>query len=210
MAADVVALMRALGHERFAVVGHDRGSYVAFRLAMDHPDVATSLVVLDSVPIGEALARADARFAAAWWHWFFFGVPDKPERAILADPRSWYRHDPARMGEENHADFLRAIDDPDTVVAMIEDYRAGLGVDRAHDDADRAAGRRVRCPTRVLWSVRDDMEELYGDPRKIWADWTADLRGGGPIDSGHHMAEEAPDELAAALIDFLAACPPMD
>jgi haloacetate dehalogenase len=209
MAADVVALMRALGHERFAVVGHDRGSYVAFRLAMDHPDVATHLVVLDSVPIGEALARADARFAAAWWHWFFFGVPEKPERAILADPRAWYRHDPARMGQENHADFLRAIDDPDTVVAMLEDYRAGLGVDRAHDDADRAAGRRVQCPTLVLWSVRDDMEELYGDPRKIWADWTADLRGGGRIDSGHHMAEEAPDELAAALIEFLASLPPM-
>ena len=207
MAHDVVAVMRALGHERFAVVGHDRGSYVAFRLAMDHPDVATSLVVLDSVPIGEALARTDARFAAAWWHWFFFGAPEKPERAILADPRAWYRHDPARMGEDNHADFLRAIDDPDTVVAMIEDYRAGLGVDRADDDADRSAGRRVRCPTLVLWSVHDDLEELYGDPTKIWADWTADLRGGGRIASGHHMAEEAPDELAVALIGFLR--PPM-
>ncbi|NYJ07485.1 alpha/beta fold hydrolase [Petropleomorpha daqingensis] len=203
MAHDVVAVLRELGHERFAVVGHDRGSYVAFRLAMDHPDVATHLAVLDSVPIGEALARADARFAAAWWHWFFFGAPEKPDRAILADPRSWYLHDRTAMGEENHDDFLRAIDDPATVVAMIEDYRAGLGVDRAHDDADRAAGRRVRCPTLVLWSARDDMEELYGDPTKVWADWTADLRGGGRIDSGHHMAEEAPDELAAALVEFL-------
>jgi haloacetate dehalogenase len=209
MAGDVVAVMQALGHGRFAVVGHDRGSYVAFRLAMDHPEVATHLAVLDSVPIGEALARADARFAAAWWHWFFFGAPEKPERAILADPRAWYGHDPARMGEENHADVLRAVDDPDTVVAMIEDYRAGLGVDRAHDDADRAAGHRVRCPTLVLWSVRDDVEELYGDPRKVWADWTADLRGGRSIDSGHHMAEEAPDDLAAALVDFLAVRPPM-
>ena len=111
------------------------------------------------------------------------------------------------MGEENHADFLRAIDDPDTVVAMIEDYRAGLGVDRAHDDADRAAGRVVGCPALVLWSVHDHMEEPYGDPGKVWADWTADLRGGGRIDSGHHMAEDAPDELAAALVDFLR--PPM-
>jgi haloacetate dehalogenase len=207
MAADVLALMRSLGHPRFAVVGHDRGSYVAFRLAMDHPDVATHLAVLDSVPIGEALARADARFAAAWWHWFFFAVPGRPERAILADPEAWYAADPARMGEENHADLLRAIGDPGTVVAMLEDYRAGLGVDRAADDADRAAGRKVACPTLVLWSVHDDMEQLYGDPREVWAAWTADLRGGGRIDSGHHMAEEAPEELAAALADFLAEVP---
>jgi haloacetate dehalogenase len=205
MAGDVVTLMRGLGHDRFAVVGHDRGSYVAFRLAMDHPGVATHLAVLDSIPIAESLARADARFAAAWWHWFFFAVPEKPERAIGADPRRWYRHDAAVMGEENHADFLRAIDDPGTVRAMLEDYRAGLGVDRAHDEADRAAGRRVGCPTLVLWSRRDDLEELFGDPLTIWSRWAPDLRGGGPIDSGHHMAEEAPEELAAALVPFLRA-----
>ena len=108
------------------------------------------------------------------------------------------------MGEENHADFLAAIHDPDTVRAMLEDYRAGLGVDRAADEADRAAGRRVTCPTLVLWSARDDLAELHGDPRVIWAEWTTNLRGGGPIDSGHHMAEEAPEELAAELGRFLA------
>ena len=203
MAADVVALMRSLGHERFAVAGHDRGSYVAFRLAMDHPGIVTHLAVLDSVPIAEALDRADAGFAEAWWHWFFFAVPEKPERAILADPEAWYRHDRAIMGAENHDDFLQAIHDRDTVVAMLEDYRAGLGVDRAHDEADRAAGRRVACPALVLWSVHDDMERLYGDPLEVWRPWTADLRGGGRIDSGHHMAEEAPEQLAAALAGFL-------
>ena len=108
------------------------------------------------------------------------------------------------MGAENHADHLAAIHDPATVQAMLEDYRAGLGVDRAADEADRAAGRRIACPTLVLWSSRDDLEELFGDPRPIWADWTTDLRGGGPIDSGHHMAEDAPEELAAALLPFLA------
>src|SRR3954453_23510594 len=108
------------------------------------------------------------------------------------------------MGEENHAAFVRTIDHPGTVVAMLEDYRAGLGVDRAHDDADRAAGRRVQCPTLVLWSKDDDLEELFGDPRPIWQAWAADLRGGGRLDSGHHMAEEAPEQLAAALADFLA------
>jgi haloacetate dehalogenase len=203
MAADVLALMRQLGHERFAVVGHDRGSYVAFRLAMDHPEAATHLAVLDSIPIVEALERTDARFATAWWHWFFFGQPGRPERAILADPDAWYTGDPDRMGAENHADWLRAIHDADTVRAMLEDYRAGLGADRAADEADRAAGRRVTCPTLVLWSGRDDLEELFGDPRPIWAAWTDDLRGGQVVDSGHHMAEEAPDELAAALAAFL-------
>ena len=208
MAGDVVALMRELGHGRFAVVGHDRGSYVAMRTAMDHPDLVTHLAVLDCVPIVEHLERADARFATAWWHWFFFAQPDKPERAITADPEAWYGSlAPGRaeaMGEENHADHLAAIRDPETVHAMLEDYRAGLGVDRAAEEADRAAGRRVTCPTLVLWSGRDDLEELHGDPQVIWADWTTDLRGGGRIDSGHHMAEQAPREVVASLIPFLA------
>jgi haloacetate dehalogenase len=207
MAGDVVTLMRSLGHERFAVVGHDRGSYVALRTALDRPGAVTHLAVVDCVPIVEHLDRADARFAAAWWHWFFFAQPDKPERAIAADPDAWYGAlapgRAERMGPENHADFRRAIADPATVRAMLEDYRAGLTVDRAAEEADRAAGRRVACPTLVLWSARDDLADLHGDPRAIWADWTADLRGGGPIDSGHHVAEEAPDELVAALVPFL-------
>jgi haloacetate dehalogenase len=202
MARDCVALMRALGHERFAVAGHDRGSYVAFRMAMDHPRVVRALAVLDSIPIGEALARADARFAAAWWHWFFLGQTSKPaERVISADPDAWYRAGPEVMGEEAFSDYRRAIHDPDTVHAMCEDYRAGLGIDREHDDADRAAGRRVRCPTLVAWSLHNDLEELWGDPVAIWREWADDVRGA-TIDSGHHMAEEAPDQLAAVLADF--------
>ena len=202
MAADVLALMRRLGHERFAVVGHDRGSYVAMRLALEAPEAVSHLAVLDSVPIGEALARADARFAAAWWHWFFFAQPDKPERAILGDPDAWYGGDAERMGVDNYADYRRAIHDPATVAAMLEDYRAGVGVDRAADDADRAAGRRITSPTLVVWSTRDDLEQLYGDVLAVWRPWTTDLHGG-PIDSGHHMAEDAPDELARQLNAFL-------
>jgi haloacetate dehalogenase len=208
MASDVLALLRALGHERFAVAGHDRGSYVALRLALEAPDAVTRLAVLDSVPIGEALARADARFATLWWHWFFLAQPERPERAILADPVGWYGGDPARMGAENHADFLRAIRDPATVRAMIEDYRAGLVVDRAADDADRAAGRRVPCPTLVLWSTRDDMEELYGDVLAVWRPWVGGPLSGGPVESGHHMAEENPEGLAALLVPFLREAPP--
>ena len=205
MAADVLALLRALGHQRFAVAGHDRGSYVALRLALEAPDAVSRLALLDSVPIGEALARADARFATLWWHWFFLAQPERPERAILADPVAWYGGDPAQMGAENHADFLRAIHDTATVRAMIEDYRAGLVVDRAADDADRAAGRRVRCPTLVVWSTRDDMEELYGDVLAVWRPWVDAPLSGCPVESGHHMAEENPEGLAALLVPFLAA-----
>jgi haloacetate dehalogenase len=207
MAGDLVALMRALGHDRFAVAGHDRGSYVALRLALDHPARVTALTFMGAVPIGEALARCDARFARAWYHWFFFAQPETPERVINADPDAWYRvgvrNTAERMGEENFADFHRAIHDPETVRAMLEDYRAGLGVDRAHDDADQAAGHRVSCPTQVLWGRDDDTVDLYGDVLAVWRSWATDLRGG-PIDSGHHMAEEAPEELAAAIGGFLA------
>src|ERR1700712_1531904 len=163
MAGDVLSLMAGLGHSRFAVAGHDRGSYVALRLALDFPDAVSALAVLDCVPIGEALARADASFATAWWHWFFFAQPDKPERAILADPLAWYGGGHGRTGAGNYADYRAAISNPDTVRAMLEDYRAGLGVDRAADDADRAAGRRISCPTLVAWSSQDDLEQLYGD-----------------------------------------------
>ncbi|GAA3429030.1 alpha/beta hydrolase [Streptosporangium nondiastaticum] len=207
MARDCVALMRALGHERFAVAGHDRGAYVAQRVAMDHPDAAARLVVMDAVPIGEALDRADARFAAAWWHWFFLGQTDKPaEQVINADPDAWYRATPEQMGAEAYEDYRRAIHDPATVHAMCEDYRAGLGVDRAADDADRRADRKITCPVLFLWSERDDTEDLYGDPLAIWRDWAGDVRGAS-IDSGHHMAEEAPAELAAELRRFLGARP---
>ena len=205
MARDCVELMRTLGHDRFAVVGHDRGSYVAFRLAMDHPQAVTHLVVLDSVPIGEALARCDARFAAAWWHWFFLGNPAADtERVITADPEAWYRAHGKQehMGHKSWIDLTEAIRNPATVHAMCEDYRAGLTVDRAHDDADKLAGRRVTCPTLVGWSTRDDMEQLYGDPVAVWRDW-ADTVTGTAIESGHHIAEEAPATLASAVLEFM-------
>lgn len=208
-AAACVALMAALGHARFAVVGHDRGAYTAFRMAMDHPEVVTKLAVLDAVPILEALERCNARFAAAWWHWFFFAQPEKPERAILADPDAWYALSAERMGAANHADCRAAVHDPATVHGMLEDYRAGLGIDADHDRADRAAGRQVACPTLLLWSGRDDLAALYGDVLAVWRPWAPRLTGNA-IDSGHHMAEEAPAALAAALLAFLARPLPLD
>ena len=204
MAYDVRRLMENLGHHRFGVVGHDRGSAVAYRLALDHPDAVSKLAVLDCIPIGEHLARVDARFARTWWHWFFFGQTEKPaERFINADPEAWYQNRAAHMGAEAHADLWTALRDPDVVYGMLEDYRAGLTVDRAADDADRANGTKIECPVLVGWSTRDDMEELYGDVIAVWRPWADDLRGV-PIHSGHHVAEEAPHELVSALLPFFA------
>lgn len=202
VAQDLLGLMHHLGHDRFAVAGHDRGSYVALRLALDHPRAVSRLVVMDGVPISEALARCDAKFAHDWYHWFFFAQPDKPERAIMADPDVWYGGDPDAMGIENYQEFRAATRDAPTVRAMLEDYRAGLGVDREHEETDRRTGRTVQCPSLVLWSMRDDMEDLYGDPVAIWQPWVKTLRGV-RIESGHHMAEENPAAVVDALRGFL-------
>ncbi len=204
MAGDLVGLMGRLGHSRFTVVGHDRGGYVAQRLALDFPAAVQRLIVLGDVPIGEALARADARFATAWFHWFFLAQPAPlPERAIAADPDGWYRLDPAAMGPDNYADVAAAVADPAVRHAMCEDYRAGLGPDRAADDADRAAGRRIIAPTLVLWGSRDDLADLYdADVLGVWQPW-ADQLSGASLDAGHHLMEDSPDALAAAIVDFL-------
>ncbi|MEV8213336.1 alpha/beta hydrolase [Leifsonia sp. NPDC077715] len=201
LAEDVLAVMRSLGHDRFDLVGHDRGSYVAFRLAMDHPEAVRRVALLDCIPIVEHLERMTPEFATAWYHWFFFAQPEVPERVITADPDAWYRGDPDAMGAENFAERRDAVHRPEVVRAMLEDYRAGLTVDRADEEADRAAGRRLTMPVLVLWSERDDLEQLFGDPLAIWRGWANDLRGHG-IDCGHHVAEEAPEELATALGDF--------
>jgi haloacetate dehalogenase len=178
MAGDCAALMRVLGHDRFCLAGHDRGTYVAQRLALGSPGSVRRLCLMEGIPIAEALARCNATFAASWFHWFFFGQTAKPaERFISADPEAWYTATAEHMGAEAYQDYRRAISDPDTVRAMMEDYRAGLGIDRQHDEADRAEGRRIGCPLLYLWAKQDDMEDLYGDPLAIWRDWADDVLG---------------------------------
>jgi haloacetate dehalogenase len=133
---DCIDLMRHLGFKRFAVAGHDRGSYVALRAALDHPEIISRLAVLDSIPILEHLLRCNEVFARRWYHCFFFAQPEKPERAILTDPLAWYGGSPQSMGQEEFEDFRLAVTDPATVHGMVEDYRAGLTIDRQHDEAD--------------------------------------------------------------------------
>ena len=158
MAADVVALMDAMGHDRFALAGHDRGGYVAFRAALDHTDRVAALTVIGrAVPIGDALTHTDWRFARDWWHWFFLGQTENPAEEVIAalGPDAWYRTNPPEvMGPEAHEELWAALRDPAVVHGMCEDYRAGLTVDFARDEADRAAGRRLDLPVQALWPGR--------------------------------------------------------
>jgi haloacetate dehalogenase len=204
MAVDLLAIMDMLGHHRFHAVGHDRGGYVVQRMALDHPGRVDRVVILGDVPIGEALARCNARFATAWWHWFFMGQPAPlAERLIADDVDAWYRLDPSAMGQENYADVARAVASPSVQHAMCEDYRAGLGVDRAADDDDRLIGREIVSPLLVLWGSKDDLAELYNDVLGIWRTWATAVTGQS-LNAGHHMSEEAPEELTRALLAFFA------
>ncbi len=202
-AMDCVHLMRHLGHGKFAVAGHDRGSYVAFRLAMDYPALIDKVIVIDSIPIIEHLERMDWRFARDWYHWFFFAQRGKPEQAINADPLGWYDAiKPDLMGHDAYEDLLAAIRDPSVVHGMIEDYRAGLSVYADDELADRQSGKRIAAPLLCLWSSGDDLAVHFGDPRPIWGAWARDVTGHA-IDSGHHVAEENPNDLATSFLRFL-------
>jgi haloacetate dehalogenase len=207
MARDMVAVMRALGVDRFFLAGHDRGGRVAYRMALDHPACVRKLAVLDIVPTGEMYRRADMSFAMGYWHWFFLPQPyDFPERLIGADPDHFYleRHagrDLARIfAPEALAEYRRCWHDPATIHAMCEDYRAGATIDFRLDEEDRLAGRRIRCPVLALWGARGRMGDWYDVPA-IWRDW-ADAVEARPIDCGHYIPEEAPEETAAAFAAF--------
>ncbi len=209
-AADLVAAMGAAGFERFAVAGHDRGGRVAYRMALDHPDVVTRLAVLDIVPTGEVWARADRRFALGYWHWPFLAQPAPlPERLILGDPDGYWDHHVARMGlraapgrfPQRVLEAYRAqLRDPAAVEAICEDYRAGATIDVEID----AGGGTIACPTLALWGTRGALEGFYGDVAAVWRPWAADLQGRG-IDASHFLVEDAPDEVAAELVAFFAA-----
>jgi haloacetate dehalogenase len=206
MARDLVALMRELGYERFAVAGHDRGGRVAYRMALDHPTRVARLAVLDIVPTADMwrYAERDGKaFGARNWHWFFLARPvDLPEQVILAAPeRFYFTGDTGIFAPEALADYYASVAEPTTVHAMCEDYRAGAGIDDQLDEADRAARRRITCPVLALWSAREELPRWF-DVLEVWRTWADDVRGHG-IDSGHYLAEEAPDAVASALAAFL-------
>ena len=204
MARDAVALMATLGFDRFDVAGHDRGGRVAYRLALDAPETVRRLTVLDIVPTGEVWARADARFALGYWHWALLAQPSPvPETVITPDPEAFFLD--AQFGGilrtfPAAAEYAKHLHDPKVVHAICEDYRAGATYDRELDDADRAAGRRIACPTQVLWGAKGALPGWY-DVLALWRDWADDVVGQA-LDCGHFLPEERPAETAVALRAF--------
>ena len=207
MAADGVALMRHLGHARFAVVGHDRGGRVAHRMALDHPDAVERVAVLDIAPTATMYARTDQAFATAYFWWFFLIQPEPlPERMIGADPAFFLRthldaqsKTPGSTPDALFAEYLRCYSDPGTSHAICEDYRAAATIDLVHDAAD--AARRVEAPLLALWGARGTVGRTY-DVLETWREKAWDVRGRA-LDCGHTLQEERPDQVLAALLEFL-------
>lgn len=212
LAVDLTEAMSALGHEAFAVVGHDRGGRVAYRMALDHPGRVTAAAAFDVVPTGDVWERADARMALGYWHWAFLAQPAPlPERMIAADPDAFFDLHVRALGlggvpERYPPDLMtlyrRLLDDAGTVEAICEDYRAGAGIDREHDDADR--GRRfIECPLLALWSARGALPRWYGDVLDVWRPWARDVTGSG-LDASHFLLEDQPEQVADLVAGFLA------
>lgn len=206
MAADQVAVMRHLGFERFDVCGHDRGGRVAHRMALDHPDCVQRLAVLDIVPTYKIYTEADRRIAEDYYHWFFLIQPfDYPERMIGHDVAYYLSKKMGKysFGEEVFskaamAEYLRCFSNPDTIHASCEDYRASATIDLEHDKADLHVS--LERPLLVLWGEKGAMERNY-DVLEAWRERAADVQGHA-LPCGHYLAEEQPEETAAALESF--------
>jgi len=208
LAADLVAAMDALGHASFAVVGHDRGGRVAYRMALDHPDVVERLAVLDIVPTGEVWAHADATLMLGYWHWAFLAQPAPlPERLIsgdldafwLAAERIGLKPGDPRYPDEVVAAYRAQLDDPAFVTAMCEDYRAGATIDREHD----LEGGTIACPVLSLWGGAGGLPRFYEDPLQPWRAFVPSITGRAIEGASHFLVEDAPEEVAAELTGFL-------
>ena len=210
MAYDQVLVMRELGFENFAVVGHDRGARVAHRMALDYPQSVTKVAVLDIVPTRHALRTADVKFGLGYWHWFFLAQPEPlPEHLIGADPVGWVHGrigslrrggqpiDPRAMDE-----YVRCFRNPAAIHASCEDYRAAVGTDLDDDDAAAARGQQVTAPLLALWGEHGFVGRHYGDVAAIWREYANDVQARS-LPCGHFLAEECPEQTTAALRDFL-------
>jgi haloacetate dehalogenase len=209
MALDQLGLMRHFGHERFAVLAHDRGARVAYRMALDHPEAVTRLVLLDIAPTLAMYEQTTMAFATAYFHWFFLIRPAPfPELAIRANPDAYLK---ATMGSrsaglapfapEAYAQYLRCLQDPATAHGICEDYRASATIDLDHERADLAAGRKIGCPVLVLWGAQGTVAQCF-DPLAEWQPLALDVRGMA-LPCGHYIPEEAPDLLLEQALPFL-------
>jgi len=206
MAADVVALARALGHERFALAGHDRGALVALRAGLDHPETITHLACLDVLPTLDMWDVMHGATAAVGFHLYLMAQPPGlPEQMIAASSDAFFGHfldawagDPQAMPADVRAAYLDAC--RNAVPSIVADYRASAGIDVEHDQTDRAAGNVLRMPVSVL--QQDWGAALGYDAAAVWSTWASDLHHS-TVTCGHFMAEEAPAVVTEALRDLL-------
>ena len=206
MAQDIVAVMKNLGHHKFFVGAHDRGARVAHRLGLDYPDSVESMVLLDIAPTREMYDGTTAKFARAYWHWFFLIQPHPlPEQIISKDPEAFWKlkcfnqtHGENHFSKDALIEYLDAFKQPDTIHSSCEDYRAAASIDIEHDNEDN--GKKLLMPILALWAKRGVIESCF-DALKLWH-LRADHVEGEALQSGHYMAEEIPDEVAKRMYDF--------
>ena len=205
MARDQVEMMHALGFDRFSVAGHDRGGRVAYRLALDHPRRVERLAVLDIVPTGDMWSKGIARKMRAA-HWFEMAKPaPEPESVIGKNPKRFVTWTLGQWAGEDFAfdqaaeeDYVDCFDDPETIHAVCNEYRAGATRDWEIDEASRGR-ERIDAPMLVLWPEKNGI--AITDPLRLWSQWARDVRGT-QFDTGHFLAEEAPRRTARALRAF--------
>jgi haloacetate dehalogenase len=212
MGQDMLTVMERLGFPRFSVAGHDRGGRVAYRMALDHPDRVDMLAVLDVLPTETVWERADAKFALGFWPWSLLAQPEPlPEtiltaaaEAIVDDALGGWGSPSAVFAPEVRAAYIEALRNPGHAHAICEEYRAAATIDREHDKADRACGRRIVCPLLVLWSSNGALDTWYVEesgPIALWRAFGDDVHGHA-LDAGHFFPEEAPEQTADALARF--------
>lgn len=213
MGRDCLGVMKALGYPQFAVAGHDRGARVAYRLALDHPEAVTALAILDIIPTSLMWERMDASRAMQVYHWTFLAQPaPMPENLIRRDPRSWLEHTLASWTASKDlkafstaalAEYRKSFSEPERIAAACEDYRAGASVDPEADDKDTKAGRKITCPTLVLWGAAG-IPAQGASPLDAWRNSFAPDAIGFGISGGHFLPEESPAETLEALQEFFA------
>jgi haloacetate dehalogenase len=208
MAQDQVDVMAALGYDRFFLAGHDRGARTAHRLALDHPGRIRKVALLDILPTRYVWTHASREWALNSWHWSFMAQPDEMfERMIAAIPAREFvlRHlgrsgKPAFFDDRALAEYVRCFT-PKTIHGSCEDYRAAAGIDLTHDEADHQAGRKIDAPVLVMWGSRSHTGTFYKDQLSIWREAAQDVTGG-PLATGHYLAEEAPQAVIEAFERF--------
>lgn len=209
MAADQHAVMQALGHKKFSVLGHDRGGRVSHRLAMDFPESVERLMVLDISPTLTMYENTTMEFAKGYWHWFFLIQPHPvPETLIGANPEFWIKNHMGRhagteiFDAQSWAEYLAGASNPESMHAMCEDYRAAATIDLIHDRADRDAGKMLAMPLKVLWGEHGLVAKCFS-PIEDWKR-VAKIVSGKSVPSGHYIPEELPQELLAEAEQFFA------